>query len=63
MNDESKVYKIFDMISKKIIVSMDVAFEKNRSWNWAKTKEEMNWMLWNGVIVKRKEMAVKMRMT
>lgn len=33
VSDESKAYRLFDPASKKIIVSMDVVFEENESWN------------------------------
>lgn len=40
ISDESKAYKLFDPISKKIIVSRDVVFEEERSWDWGRTDEE-----------------------
>jgi len=30
VSDESKAYRLFDPISKKIIVSRDVVFEENK---------------------------------
>lgn len=40
VSDESKAYRLFDPVSKKIIVSRNVVFEENESWNWGKSKEE-----------------------
>jgi hypothetical protein len=34
VSDESKVYRLFDPISHKIIVSRDVVFEEDQSWDW-----------------------------
>jgi len=33
MSDESKAYRLFDLVSKKIIVIRDVVFEENKGWN------------------------------
>lgn len=41
VSDESKAYRLFDPISKKIIVSRDVVFEENECWDWGRTEEEM----------------------
>ncbi|KAM1803916.1 hypothetical protein ACFX12_029840 [Malus domestica] len=35
VSDESKAYKLFDPTSQKIIVSRDVIFEEDQSWDWA----------------------------
>ena len=40
MSEESKVYRLYDPVSKKIVVSRDVIFEENKCWNWGKTNEE-----------------------
>jgi len=32
VSDESKAYKLFDPINKKILISKDVVFEENISW-------------------------------
>nr|KYP38155.1 Retrovirus-related Pol polyprotein from transposon TNT 1-94 [Cajanus cajan] len=40
ISDESKAYRLFDLVSKKIIVSRDVVFEEERSWDWGRTDEE-----------------------
>ena len=41
VSDESKAYRLFDPISKKIIVSRDVIFEENKGWNWNMSSEEI----------------------
>jgi hypothetical protein len=41
VSDESKAYRLFDPISKKIIVSRDVVFEENKGWNWNMSMEEI----------------------
>ena len=33
MNEESKAYRLYDPVSKKIVVSRDVIFEENKCWN------------------------------
>lgn len=40
VNDESKAYKLFDPIAKKVIVNRDVVFEEEKSWDWGRTEEE-----------------------
>ncbi|KAM2061103.1 hypothetical protein FF1_046222 [Malus domestica] len=34
VSDKSKTYRLFDPISQKIIVSRDVVFEEDQSWDW-----------------------------
>ena len=34
VSDESKGYRLYDPIAKKIIVSLDVIFEEESQWNW-----------------------------
>ncbi|GAU26945.1 hypothetical protein TSUD_06170, partial [Trifolium subterraneum] len=38
LSDESKAYKMYDPVNKKIIISEDVKFDENKQWNWD-TKE------------------------
>ncbi|PNX60579.1 cysteine-rich receptor-like protein kinase 25-like protein, partial [Trifolium pratense] len=38
VSEESKAYKLYDPIEKKIIISRDVIFEESKSWNWSKPK-------------------------
>ena len=40
MSEESKAYRLYDPVSKKIVVSRDVILEENKCWNWGKTNEE-----------------------
>lgn len=42
ISDESKAYKLFDPIAKKIIISRDVIFEEDKSWDWQGTTKECN---------------------
>jgi hypothetical protein len=39
ISDESKAYKLYDPADKKIIVSRDVIFEEDKSWNWDNTQK------------------------
>jgi hypothetical protein len=41
VSDESKAYRLFDPVSKEIIVSRDVVFEENKGWNWNMSREEI----------------------
>lgn len=40
VSDESKGYKMFDLVAKKIIVSHDVVFEEDHVWDWDASYEE-----------------------
>lgn len=40
VSDESKAYKLYDPVSKKIIISKDVIFEEDVCWNWDNNKDE-----------------------
>lgn len=40
-SDESKAYKLFDPIAKKIVMSRDVVFDEGESWNWKRSEEEV----------------------
>ena len=40
VSDESKAYKLYDPVSKKIIISKDVIFEEDVCWNWDIQKVE-----------------------
>ena len=40
VSDESKAWRLYHPISKKIIVSKDVVFEEEKCWNWQKSNEE-----------------------
>lgn len=41
ISEESKAYRLFDPIAKKVVISIDVVFEENESWNWGRTNEEV----------------------
>ncbi|CAM8965989.1 unnamed protein product [Rhodiola kirilowii] len=40
VSDESKAYRLFDPVTKKIVISKDVIFEENERWNWNLSPEE-----------------------
>lgn len=39
VSEESKAYRLYDPISKKIIVSKDVVFEEDKAWDWDQKRE------------------------
>lgn len=41
VSEESKAYRLYDPTSNKIIVSRDVVFEEDKSWEWNKKNEEI----------------------
>lgn len=41
VSDESKAYRLYDPATKKIIISNDVLFEEEESWDWGRTDEEL----------------------
>lgn len=40
ISEESKAYRLYEPISQKILVSRDVVFEENNSWEWDKDYEK-----------------------
>jgi len=40
VSEESKAYRLYDPTSQRIIISRDIVFEEDKSWNWDKTYEE-----------------------
>ena len=40
VSEESKAYRLYDPAAKRILVSRDVVFEEQKSWNWDKSFEE-----------------------
>lgn len=40
ISEESKAYRLFDPVSQKIVVSRDVIFEEDKSWDWDDTHNE-----------------------
>ncbi|KAG8382153.1 hypothetical protein BUALT_Bualt05G0047000 [Buddleja alternifolia] len=48
VSEELKAYRLYDPISQKIIISRDVVFEEDNSWDWDKNHQEailidLNW--------------------
>lgn len=37
VNEESKDYRLYDSVAKKIVIDKDVVFEENKSWEWDKS--------------------------
>lgn len=40
VSEESKAYRLYNPITKKIVISRDVVFEETREWNWDATYKE-----------------------
>ena len=40
VSEESKAYRLYDPIAKKIVISRDVVFEEDKSWDWDKSYKE-----------------------
>ncbi|CAL5371264.1 unnamed protein product [Camellia sinensis] len=40
VSEESKAYRLYDPIAKKVVISRDVVFEEDKSWNWDRSYEE-----------------------
>ena len=40
VSEEKKAYRLYDPTSQRIIISRDVVFEEDKSWDWDKTYEE-----------------------
>ncbi|KAL4334062.1 hypothetical protein GQ457_07G002440 [Hibiscus cannabinus] len=48
VNEEFKAYRLYDPISKRIVISRDVVFEEDCGWNWGEEfnnsiQSELNW--------------------
>lgn len=41
VSEESKAYHLFYPISKKIVISHDIVFEKNNVWDWSNNDQEI----------------------
>ena len=41
VSEKSKAYRLYDPVSKKIVVSRDVVFEEDKCWNWGRNNEEV----------------------
>ncbi|KAL5862321.1 hypothetical protein ACOSQ3_003608 [Xanthoceras sorbifolium] len=35
INDQSKAYKLYNPITKKIVISRDIVFDKEKFWSWS----------------------------
>lgn len=42
VNDGTKAYRLYDPVTKKIIISKDVVFEEEECYDWSKTEEKLN---------------------
>lgn len=40
VSEESKAYRLYNPISKRIAISRDVIFEEKKQWNWDKSFEK-----------------------
>ena len=41
VSEESKAYRLYDPVSKRVVVSRDVKFEEDKSWDWDKSYKEL----------------------
>ena len=41
VSEEFKTYQLYDPVAKRVIVSKDVVFEENESWNWRRSDEDV----------------------
>ena len=39
VSDESKIYRLFDPVNKKVLISKDVIFEEQKGWNLEQNEE------------------------
>ncbi|KAL4379639.1 hypothetical protein GQ457_02G024950 [Hibiscus cannabinus] len=42
ISEESKAYRLYDLVVDKVVISKDVIFEENKCWDWGRTNEEIN---------------------
>ena len=40
VSEESKGYRLFNLITERVIVSRDVIFEEEKQWDWDESFEE-----------------------
>ncbi|MCH80264.1 hypothetical protein A2U01_0001030 [Trifolium medium] len=40
ISDESKAYKLYNPVDKRIIISRDVVFDESKAWNWDNKRKE-----------------------
>ncbi|KAL3611553.1 hypothetical protein D5086_002573 [Populus alba] len=41
VSEEAKAYRLYNLVSKKVIISSDVVFVENEKWEWEKSNEEI----------------------
>lgn len=46
VSEESKAYRLYDPITKKITISRDVIFEEDAIWDWKLSKPEEDIFTW-----------------
>jgi len=46
VSDESKAYRLFNHVTKKVTVSRDVIFEEDAKWDWNLSTSEPNVLVW-----------------
>ncbi|KAK1587882.1 hypothetical protein Q3G72_017858 [Acer saccharum] len=44
VSEESKVYKLYNLVTKRIIISRDVIFDKEHAWDWNDTEKQPSLM-------------------
>ena len=40
VSEESKVYRLYNPITEKIIISRDVLFDEENTWDWRSTEKQ-----------------------
>ena len=48
MSEESKGYRLYDHVAKKIVISRDIIFEEEKHWDWdiSYTKQLQMYLEW-----------------
>ena len=41
LSEESKAYRLYDPVAKKVVISRDVVFEEDKSWDWDNNYKEL----------------------
>ncbi|MCI08348.1 copia-type polyprotein, partial [Trifolium medium] len=42
ISDESKAYRLYNPVDKKIVISRDVVFDESKSWDWDNKEKKVN---------------------
>jgi len=42
VSEVSKAYKLYDPVSQKIVISRDVVFDEDKSWDWDKRSLQLS---------------------